>query len=127
MFCYFFAFSRQESIDNNSLESVSLENKLEGIHSLLRAQVEHARQETAGSNEIPVISWQQYSDEWIQWPELFGFSGNRQEPATTGNCIRSLGSLHRMLNIFRRGSRQILYISSRFSWEMHGNTAAREH
>ena len=30
------------------------------------AQVEHARQQTAGSNEIPVISWQQYSNEWIQ-------------------------------------------------------------
>ena len=54
------------------------------------AQVEHARQETAGSNEIPVISWQQYSNEWIRWPDLFGFCGNRQEPATTGNRIRSL-------------------------------------
>ena len=52
-------------------------------------QVEHARQETAGSNEIPVISWQQYSHEWIRWPDLFGFCGNRQEPATTGNRIRS--------------------------------------
>ena len=53
-------------------------------------QIEHARQETVGSNEIPVISWQQYSDEWIQWPDLFGFCRNRQEPATTDNCIRSL-------------------------------------
>ena len=52
-------------------------------------QVEHSRQETAGSNEIPVISWQQYSHEWIRWPDLFGFCGNRQEPATTGNRIRS--------------------------------------
>ena len=52
-------------------------------------QVEHARQETADSNEIPVISWQQYSDEWIQLPDLFGFCGNRQKPATTNNCIRS--------------------------------------
>ena len=89
--------------------------------------VEHARQETVGSDEIPMISWQQYSGERIQWPDLFGFSGNRQEPATTGQLYTVTGSLHRILNILRRGSCQILHVSSRFSREMHGNTAARKH
>ena len=65
-------------------------SRFRALHSLPRyTQVEHARQETAGSNEIPLISWQQYSHEWIRWPDLFGFCGNRQEPATTGNRIRS--------------------------------------
>ena len=55
--------------------------------------------------------------------ESAGTCHNRQLCTVTG-------SLHRVLTIFRRGSCQILqvscqilHVSSRFSWEMHGNTA----
>ena len=51
---------------------------------------------------------------------------------STGTCYNRqpytvTGSLHRILTIFRRDSCQILHVSSRFSQEMHGNTAARKH
>ena len=86
-------------------------------------QVEHARQETAGSNEIPSFHGSSIrvngSSDRI-YSESTGTCHNRQLYTVTG-------SLHRVLTIFRRGSCQILHVSSRFSREMHGNTAARKH
>ena len=83
---FYGAFNAFDAFDSNAHLAMAENHEWNKFHD---AQVEHARQETAGSNEIPVISWQQYSHEWIRWPDLFGFCGNRQEPATTGNRIRS--------------------------------------
>ena len=51
---------------------------------------------------------------------------------STGTCHKRqlytvTGSLHRFLTVFRQGSCQILHVSSRFSREMHRNTAAGKH